>query len=125
MAEPDWERLGAAIRARRMEIGAPRQADLADQAGISDTTWNLAETGKVVGQRSLAKIALVLGWTASSAAEVLAGGEPTLASGAAAAIQVDASGTDLSELARLDPEAYELVMRQAALALDRARDRNR
>lgn len=40
-------------------------------------------------------------------------------------ITVSASGVDLNELARLDPEAYEAIMRQAEIALDRARGRSR
>lgn len=38
-------------------------------------------------------------------------------------LELSASGVDLDALARLDPEAYELIVRQAQLALDRARRR--
>lgn len=38
-------------------------------------------------------------------------------------IQLSASGTDLEELRTLDPEGYELLMNQARLFLERARER--
>lgn len=38
-------------------------------------------------------------------------------------LELSASGVDLDELRRLDPDAYELIVRQAELALDRARER--
>lgn len=41
------------------------------------------------------------------------------------AVRISASGVDLDELRRLDPEAYEAIIRQAEIALDRARDRRR
>lgn len=41
------------------------------------------------------------------------------------AVRIEASGVDLSELRRLDPEAYEAIIRQAEIALDRARERRR
>ena len=39
--------------------------------------------------------------------------------------ELSASGTDLDELRRLDPEAYEQIVNLARLALDRARERRR
>lgn len=38
-------------------------------------------------------------------------------------IRLSASGVDLDELRERDPEAYEAIMRQARIALDRARER--
>lgn len=38
---------------------------------------------------------------------------------------ISASGVDLDELKRLDPEAYDAILRQAEIALDRARGRRR
>lgn len=38
-------------------------------------------------------------------------------------VELSASGVDLEELHRLDPEQYDAIMRQAELALDRARQR--
>lgn len=38
-------------------------------------------------------------------------------------LELSASGVNLDELAQLDPDAYELIVRQAELALERARSR--
>jgi len=40
-------------------------------------------------------------------------------------VRISASGVDLDELRRLDPEAYQAIIRQAEIALDRARDRRK
>lgn len=39
-------------------------------------------------------------------------------------LELSASGVDLEELRRLDPDAYAVVQRQAELLLDRARERS-
>jgi len=73
------KRLGAAIRARRAELDGATQAELSRAAGISETTWNIAERGMAVSARSRQRIARALGWTPGSVDVVLDGGDPTLA----------------------------------------------
>lgn len=76
----DWERLGAAVRARRHERRlSPYQVRLA--GGPSPATLQKIETGSAreITSQTKDKLEHVLGWTRNSVDEVLAGGEPTLA----------------------------------------------
>lgn len=79
--EQDWARLGGAVTKARKAAGLS-QIELADAAGLSRSAVQGIERGKPFGapQLSHRSVAQVLGWTPGSIADVLAGGEPTLAS---------------------------------------------
>ena len=74
----DVERLGRAVYARRRQIGLSQQ-ELADSAGVSQTTVRNIEAGRVGARRgpSVPLIERALGWKPGSGEEILAGGEPT------------------------------------------------
>lgn len=112
------QRLAQAVRARRLAMGGMTQAQAASRAGVSDTTWNQIERGQPVSDRSLAKVSQALWEDAGAGTAILEGAEPPEAQ-----LELSASGVDLDEPRALDPAAYELIVRQAELALERARER--
>lgn len=63
----DWQRIAAAVRARRLELGLTQQG-LAAEAGVSLTTVNLLEAGKQTSYRdlTLAAVARALGWPSTA-----------------------------------------------------------
>jgi transcriptional regulator with XRE-family HTH domain len=82
----EWDRLARAIRARRTGLGLSRQR-LAELAGVSvGAVKNLEKVGHSYERTptTLAPVVEAIGWTRDSAANVRAGGAPTLAPGAAA-----------------------------------------
>lgn len=72
-------RLLELVAAAREARGLDQQADLYKAAKVSRSTAHRFESGEVVGETTLRKISQAVGWTADSAQNVLAGGEPTLA----------------------------------------------
>ncbi|MEW1895973.1 helix-turn-helix domain-containing protein [Streptomyces albidoflavus] len=75
----DWTRLASAIEGRRREIGFT-QVDLAEAAGVSESTVQNLESG-VARRRlpsSLPRIEIALGWETGSGEAVLDGAEPTV-----------------------------------------------
>lgn len=76
----DWSRLGRAVVARRRTLGLSQVA-LADAAGLSRSAIQGIERGGEFSSPQLShrSVAQALGWTPASVADVLAGGEPTLA----------------------------------------------
>lgn len=79
--DADWERLANAVRQRREALGFT-QAQLAEAAGVTDTTIGNLEGGRKFKRppASLPGVEQALGWTPGSARVVLAGGEPALIS---------------------------------------------
>ena len=71
----DWQRLGAAIKQAR---GTLTQQELAERAGVTDTTIRVLETARRTNFRSatLRAVSTAVGWTPDSAERVLRGGEP-------------------------------------------------
>jgi hypothetical protein len=78
--EPQWERLGEHVAARRKNRGWS-QAAVADRGGPSDTLQSRIEAGEWRPSRGVAetlkKIDVGLEWEDGSASRVLDGGEPT------------------------------------------------
>lgn len=76
----DWLRLAHAIEAAR-EANGMTQVDLAEAAEVSESSVQNLEAGKERTRTppTLIKVERALGWTAGSAATVLAGGDPTKA----------------------------------------------
>lgn len=77
---PDWQRLGAAVRARRHERRlSPYDVRMA--GGPSPATVQKIEAGaaREITSQTKDKLEHALGWTLGSVDAVLAGGEPTLA----------------------------------------------
>jgi transcriptional regulator with XRE-family HTH domain len=69
-------RLGAAVRSARARIGLTID-EVADQGGVSPTTWGKVERGEDgVRRTTYAIVERVLGWEAGSVEIVLDGGEP-------------------------------------------------
>lgn len=77
----NWRRLAEFVRSRRDELDIS-QREAAYSAGVSDTTWSHIEGGTRTGysSRTLRGVCRALGWTPTSTARVLAGGEPELLS---------------------------------------------
>lgn len=76
---PDLDRLGAYVRARRLELDLSiSEASRRAGRGVGTTTWGKLERGIKVDARTLARVARVLRWTPDSPALVLDGGEPEL-----------------------------------------------
>lgn len=79
--DQDWVRLGEALKAARVAT-RPKltQTDVAEQLGISRATVQNIEQGKGFKRVSgtIRAYAALLGWTAESPEQILAGGEPTL-----------------------------------------------
>lgn len=73
-------RLLGLVSARRAEAGLSRQVDLVRATGLSKSTIHRFERGGSIDESSMRDISRAIGWTADSAADVLAGGQPTLAS---------------------------------------------
>lgn len=78
----DVERLGRAVYTRRRQLGLSQQ-ELAEAAGVSQTTIRNIEAGRVGARRgpSVPLVERALGWKAGSGEDVLAGGEPTVVDG--------------------------------------------
>lgn len=72
------EALGVAIEDRIRDLGL-EYMQVAQRARVSVETLGKARRGAFVGPKSLSKIALAIGWTATSPEQVLQGGLPTLA----------------------------------------------
>lgn len=104
--------VGDRIRIARERAGLT-QAELAHQAGLRQQSVAKWEAGlSSPSASSLASIARAL----RTSTDGLLGLEE---------ITIDASGADLGELRERDPEAYEAIIAQARIALDRARARRR
>lgn len=84
--DADRGRLARAIQRRRDSLGFT-QVQLADLAGVTDTTIRNLEGGREFKRlpASLPAVEQALGWVPGSARAILGGGEPTLAVAAAEA----------------------------------------
>lgn len=118
------EAAGQRIEAERIRRGVT-QAQAAEEAGVSDTSWNVAENGRSrLSARIAGRIMLWCGWTPESYARLLDGDEPERT-----VIEpidrrtVVASGGDLEELRRLDPEYAAAVQRMIDAGIAQARAR--
>lgn len=83
----DWVRLGAALKAARTaRTPKLRQEDVAAKLGISRATLQKIERGEPFAKitHTMRAYAQLLGWTADSPAQILAGGDPTAAEAGAA-----------------------------------------
>lgn len=77
--DADWDRLARAVRFRREELGFT-QVQLAERAGVTDTTVGNLEGGRKFKRppASLPAVEEALGWAQGSARAILAGAEPTV-----------------------------------------------
>jgi hypothetical protein len=135
------------VKQRRLARGLSQRQAARLAGDISPTTWlSLEKHQQPVSALTAAGICRALAWTPDSIQAILDGREPTeigyvvggAASGEGGAasshatgirtpspepIKLSAHGVDLDALREEDPEAYEAIMRQAEIALDRARER--
>jgi transcriptional regulator with XRE-family HTH domain len=82
MASDDWRRLADYVVARRVAVGFRDRRALAAATGITERTLGKLENGQRVSASTLGAIENFLGWTPGSCRRILAGGEPTVGSGA-------------------------------------------
>lgn len=115
--------VGEALKRAR---GRESQRAVAARAGVSPTQWRHMENGirdngvpVRASDRTLEAAARAVGLDPAALFEIA--GRPYESSDEP--IHLSASGADLDQLRVLDPDAYELVMAQAKLALDRAHRR--
>jgi hypothetical protein len=73
------ERLMRLIAEERKRQRLERPVDMMRASGLSKSTVHRLDTGQPLGESALRAISKALGWTADSAEEVLAGGDPTIA----------------------------------------------
>lgn len=104
MAIRDPQRLGARVKAHRLQHYASRDA-AATAADISKDTWQRVEEGRPVRESTYVKIDRALGWAPGSCVIVGDGGEPVLADEPPAQAAADERPT--AEMARA--AAYEAV----------------
>lgn len=71
------ERLLKLAATAREERGLERQSELIKATRLSRSTVHRFESGETVSETALRRISQALGWTPTSAQDVLAGGEPT------------------------------------------------
>lgn len=77
MDAPEWERLAAAVRQRREDLGGLSQAQVAHDAGLSVATWGKVENAKdSVKPRTLRRIDVGLQWPPGTAQAILRGVNP-------------------------------------------------
>lgn len=77
MTEPDLQRFGRLVRARREELGI-QQEDMDDHGGPSSTTMSRVERGIAPpSAKTLRKLDAGLQWQQGSSARALEGGDPT------------------------------------------------
>jgi DNA-binding XRE family transcriptional regulator len=108
MATPDLERLGKAVKARRIELFSAR-LKAAKAAGVSKDTWQRVEDGKPVQEQTYAKVEDALRWAPGSCAAVAEGREPV-------EVGYVESGGDVTMVSRLPDiwsEEFEEFVRQA------------
>lgn len=80
MAIRDPQRLGARVKAHRLQLYASRDAAAAAADNMSKDTWQRVEEGRPVRESTYAKVEKALGWAPGSCALIGEGGEPVLAS---------------------------------------------
>lgn len=114
------EEVGACIRQRRAELGLTQDAI----PGISAAALRKLEAGTAPTPRDAKRIALLRGlqWKSTALDDLTRGADP--ATLVEVPITVDASGVNMDELRRADPEAYDAIEQMARIALDRARKRS-
>lgn len=118
------EEVGALLRERRQTLGL-RQEGI---DGVSSSTVRLIEKGdqRVATPRGLTVAAMMraLGWPPDAIVRLAAGEDPASLTGTTdRLIEMSASGVDLDELRRVDPETYAAIETLARSALDRANER--
>lgn len=103
------ERLARAVSNRRTQLGMTK-ISVADQAGITITTYGNVEAGRSVRDTTYGKIEPVLGWAVGSCSDVLKGGNPTV-------IEAGPNGTVISPVFLGDLQsAVERAVQDAAVA---------
>jgi transcriptional regulator with XRE-family HTH domain len=72
-----WERVGRAVRDRRLHLGWTQQ-EAADHSGVSLATWRLVELGgrDRYQDLTLRGVSKALGWPNDAMDNILAGGDP-------------------------------------------------
>jgi hypothetical protein len=125
--ERSADELGQIMKARRGFLGRTQVqvVEVAKAAGrdISEPSYRQLENGRgweKASARILSAASVGLEWPPDALARVALGADPS----GVGAIEMSASGIDLDELARVDPEMYEQIRSMAALALERANRRN-
>jgi transcriptional regulator with XRE-family HTH domain len=95
----DWKRLGEAIKSARRSLGGITQQDLADAAGVSKSTIQALEAGRVGDNPppSLAHIERVFGWPRGTGTEVADGAAAPAPDGLHVQLPAPTSGTDWAD----------------------------
>ncbi|MFE2140261.1 hypothetical protein ACFXA3_00580 [Streptomyces sp. NPDC059456] len=76
MAPSDLDRLAAAARKRRRELGLALTDATAKAGGTSKGTWQRVEKGEAIRATNYVKIDGLLQWAPGSCLHILEGGEP-------------------------------------------------
>lgn len=118
MDEQDGRRrLAEIIKTRRLERGLST-SKAAQAAGIDRATWSTAESGtRRTSEHNWAGIERALGWRTGSIAEILQGGEPTLAD--------DEPVDEEIELVRTDPKLTEDMRERIIRLIIERRERDK
>lgn len=105
--ESAWHVVGAAIRARREELGLSQKA-AAEAGGLSEPTWSTIERSASDSYRrqTVVGVCRALGWTLDSIDRLLAGEEPRLAGEVVRGSVLEAVAAD----SRLDDEAKGMLV---------------
>jgi hypothetical protein len=89
MADPNWQRLGDYVVARRTALGMRDRRAFAAATGVTDRTLGKLENGNGVSGSTLGVVENHLGWAPGSCRRVLAGGEPAIMAGGASPAQYE------------------------------------
>lgn len=111
MATRDLARLGARVKAHRLQLYSSRKA-AADAGGITKDTWQRVEEGRAAREVSYVGVERALHWAAGSCIAVAEGGEPVL---------VDPAGAPAVSPASVATQLSADVVRKAAYAAARAK----
>lgn len=103
MAPSDLDRLAAAARKRRRELGLALTDTTAKAGGTSKGTWQRVEKGEPIRATNYVKIDGLLRWAPGSCIGILEGGEP---------VPVEASGAERGTvISDLPPEVHDAEVR--------------
>lgn len=76
MVQDEWQKLADHVVTRRVALGYRTRRQFAAALGISERTMAELESGRPVGDNTLAAVEVKLGWAPGSARDTLAGRQP-------------------------------------------------
>lgn len=105
MADPNLQRLGDYVVARRIALGMRDRRAFAVATGVTDRTLGKLENGKHVSASTLGAVENQLGWAPGSCRRILEGGEPSVVPGGASPSQyADPTLQHIAETPGLPPD---------------------